>query len=81
MRQHTRILGLCSALVGLIVAGATSAAAATIAPGAASTATPAGYSIVSTTVPLPNGAQTSGAVVCPSEAGRADGAAERRSGD
>jgi hypothetical protein len=69
MRQHRRILGLGSALIGLAIAGATSVSAATTTPGVATTAKPAGYSIVTATFDLPTGGQTAGFVACPIKKG------------
>ena len=65
MRQHARILGLCSAVVAIGVATATSVDAAAPSPGTPSVAKPAGYSIASATFALPPDTQTHGSVVCP----------------
>jgi hypothetical protein len=69
MRQHARILGLGSAVIATVFAGATTAVAAAPTSGAAATTKPAGYSIASATFPLPNGLQTSGSVTCPVKKG------------
>jgi len=65
MRQHVRIFGLCATVVGLAVAGATTATAATPTSGSVTGVFPADYAIVSATFNLPTGAQTGGAVTCP----------------
>jgi hypothetical protein len=69
MRQHATILGLCSALIVTVMAGATPAAAATATGAAAAVKKPAGYSIASATYALPNGAQTPGSITCPVKKG------------
>lgn len=58
MRQHIRILGLCSTVVGFAVAGATTATAAAPTSGLATANFPTDYTIVSATFNLPNGVQT-----------------------
>src|ERR1700729_110065 len=65
MRQHVRILGICSAVPGIATLGTTTAGAA---PRTAATK-PAGYSIVSATFPLPNGLKSAGSVTCPVKKG------------
>jgi hypothetical protein len=69
MRQRARILGLCSAVLALGVASATSVDAATGSPAAPTVAKPAGYSIASATFALPPDTQTPGSVVCPVKKG------------
>jgi hypothetical protein len=69
MRHDTRILGLGTAIVGVVLAGATSMSAAAASPGAATVAKPAGYTIVNATFSLPNGSLVPGAVSCPKKNG------------
>jgi hypothetical protein len=70
MRQHARILGLCSAVLAFGVATATSVDAAATSPAAPTVAKPAGYSIAtSASLALPAGQQTLGSVVCPVKKG------------
>jgi hypothetical protein len=69
MRQHVRILGICSALVGIVMLSATSVGAAPRTVGVAAATKPAGYSIASATYSLPNGSQTAGSVTCPVKKG------------
>jgi hypothetical protein len=70
MRQHARILGLCSAVLALGVATATSVNAAATSPGTSKVAKPAGYSIAtSASLALPAGQQTFGSVICPVKKG------------
>jgi hypothetical protein len=69
MRQQARILGLGSAIIATVMAGATTAVAARATSGAAATKKPAGYAIASATFPLPNGLQTPGSVTCPVKKG------------
>jgi hypothetical protein len=69
MRRNIQILGFCSALATMSVAGVTVAAASTISPGAAAAAKPAGYAIVSATFSLPNGSLVPGSVACPKKKG------------
>lgn len=67
MRHDTRILGFCTAAIGVVLAGATSVSAATAAPDVAK---PAGYTIVtSAAITLPNGSLVPGAVTCPKKKG------------
>jgi hypothetical protein len=65
MRRQVRVLGLCTAFVGITLAGATSAAAANTT---ASVAKPAGYSIVNGAFALPPG-QTPANLTCPKKKG------------
>jgi hypothetical protein len=69
MRQHVRILGICSALVGIGTICATTAGAAPSTSDGAAATKPAGYSIASATFALPNGVQTAGSVTCPVKKG------------
>jgi hypothetical protein len=69
MRQHARITGFCLAVIGVGMASATTVVAAPRTAVGATTAKPAGYSIASVTLPMPNGVQTSGSVVCPVKKG------------
>jgi hypothetical protein len=69
MRQHARILGLCSTLLAVGLATATTASAAPRTSHATTPKKPAGYSIVSATFSLPNGVQTPGSVTCPVKKG------------
>jgi hypothetical protein len=69
MGHGSRIVGLCAAFTGVVVAATTvSADAATL--GTTSVAKPAGYSIVaSSPYSLPNGALVPGSVTCPKKKG------------
>jgi hypothetical protein len=69
MRQHARILGICSTILAAGIASATAVAAAPRTAQATPTKKPAGYSIVSATFPLPNGVQSAGSVTCPVKKG------------
>jgi hypothetical protein len=67
MRRDTRILGFSAAVIGVVLAGATSVSAATTTPAVAK---PAGYSIVtSAAISLPNGSLVPGSVTCPKKKG------------
>jgi hypothetical protein len=69
MRQRARVLGLCSTVLILGVASATTAIAATTVPGVAGVAKPADYSIATATFDLPPDTQTPGSVICPVKKG------------
>jgi hypothetical protein len=69
MRQRARILGLCSAVLALGVATATSVDAAATSPGTPNVAKPADYSIATETFALPPDTQTPGSVSCPVDKG------------
>jgi hypothetical protein len=66
MHQHAKVLGLGLVFAGMVATGATTANAA---PVTATVVKPAGYSIVTATFDLPNGAQTAGFVACPIKKG------------
>jgi hypothetical protein len=69
MRQHVRILGICSLLVGIGAVSAMTVGASSRHIDGATATKPPGYSIVSATYSLPNGVQTSGSVTCPVKKG------------
>jgi hypothetical protein len=69
MRQRARILGLCSAVLALGLATATSVDAAATSPGRPNVAKPADYSIATATFALPPDTQTPGSVICPVKKG------------
>jgi hypothetical protein len=69
MRQRARILGICSTLLAVGIASATTVTAAPRTIHVATATKPAGYSIVSATFPLPNGVQSAGSVTCPVKKG------------
>src|ERR1700683_4278658 len=69
MSQRVRILGLCSAVLALGVATATSVDAAATSTGTPNVAKPADYSIASATFDLPPDTQTPGSVICPVKKG------------
>jgi hypothetical protein len=67
MNQRIGIAVVCAALVGIVAATGSTAAALTITPGAAlpAVAKPAGYKIISKGFTAPSHAETAGSVACP----------------